>query len=290
MRKHLTILLSAALAACGSAAPAAPEAKPAMWKLSDPDTTIYLFGTVHVLPSDLKWRTARFDQTVGQAKELVLEINDQDDKAAIGQLYKRLAFSPGLPPVLDRVPADKRDALAAAIEKAGLKPAQLDPMETWAVAVTLGASMYAGMGASPDNGVENQLRASFKDRPVEGLETTEQQLGYFDVMPEETQRKLLVSMVDDMKSATMDFQKMVSAWSSGDTGAIARTFDDELKKAPEIAKVLIDQRNANWVQWLKHRLDQPGTVMVAVGAGHLAGKGSVIDLLQKQGLKVERVQ
>ena len=290
MRKHLTILLSAALAACGSAAPAAPEAKPAMWKLSDPDTTIYLFGTVHVLPSDLKWRTARFDQKVGQAKELVLEINDQDDKAAIGQLYKRLAFSPGLPPVLDRVPADKRDALAAAIEKAGLQPAQLDPMETWAVAVTLGASMYAGMGASPDNGVENQLRASFKDRPVEGLETTEQQLGYFDAMPEETQRKLLVSMVDDMKSATLDFQKMVSAWSSGDTGAIARTFDDELKKAPEIAKVLIDQRNANWVLWLKHRLDQPGTVMVAVGAGHLAGKGSVIDLLQKQGLKVERVQ
>jgi hypothetical protein len=290
MRKFLTILLSATLAACGSAAPAAPKAKPALWKLSDPDTTIYLFGTVHVLPSDLKWRTARFDQTVGQAKELVLEINDQGDKAAIGQLYKRLAFSPGLPPVLDRVPADKREALAAAIEKAGLKPAQLDSMETWAVAVTLGASMYAGMGASADNGVENQLRASFKDRPIEGLETTEQQLGYFDVMPEDTQRKLLVSMVDDMENATTDFRKMVTAWSSGDTGAIARTFDDELKKAPEIAKVLIDQRNANWVEWLKHRLDQPGTVMVAVGAGHLAGKGSVIDLLQKQGLKVERVQ
>ena len=68
MRKHLTILLSAALAACGSAAPAAPEAKPAMWKLSDPDTTIYLFGTLHVQPSDLKWRTARVDKTVVHAK------------------------------------------------------------------------------------------------------------------------------------------------------------------------------------------------------------------------------
>ena len=72
--------------------------------------------------------------------------------------------------------------------------------------------------------------------------------------------------------------------------AIGRTFDNELKKAPEIAKVLIDTRNANWVRWLEHRLDQPGTVLVAVGAGHLAGKGSVIDLLQKQGYKVERVQ
>lgn len=290
MRQYLTLLLSAALAACGSAAPAAPKAKPAMWKLSDPDTTIYLFGTVHVLPSNLKWRTARFDRTVGQAKELVLEINDQDDKTAIANLYKRIAFSPGLPPILDRVPADKRAALKATIEKAGLKPAQLDGMETWAVAVTLGASMYAGIGASADNGVENQLRASFKGRPVEGLETTERQLGYFDTMPEETQRKLLVSMVDDSSTASADFRKMIAAWSAGDTKAIAKTFDDELKKAPEIAQVLIDKRNANWVEWLKHRLDQPGTVLVAVGAGHLAGKGSVIDLLQKQGLKVQRVQ
>ncbi|HEU4967613.1 TraB/GumN family protein [Sphingomonas sp.] len=290
MRQIASLLLTVALAACGSAAPAAPQAKPAMWKLSDPDTTIYLFGTVHVLPDDLKWRTARFDQTVGQAKELVLEINDQEDKAKVAEVYRRLALSPGLPPILDRVPADKRAALAAAIEKAGLKAEQLDHMETWAVAVTLGASMYAGMGASPANGVENQLRVSFEGRPVEGLETTEQQLGYFDKMPEATQRKLLVSMIDDIKNATTDFQKMVTAWSSGDTGAIARTFDDELKSAPEIARVLIDTRNANWVDWLKQRLDQPGTVLVAVGAGHLAGKGSVIDLLQKQGLKVERVQ
>jgi uncharacterized protein YbaP (TraB family) len=290
MRQFLTLLLSAALAACGSAAPAAPQAKPALWKLSDPDTTIYLFGTVHVLPENLKWRTPRFDRTVGQAKELVLEINDMDDKAGLAQLYKRLAFSPGLPPVLDRVPADKRAELQALLEKSGLKPAQLDSMETWAVAVTLGASMYATMGASSDNGVENQLRASFKGKPVEGLETTEQQLGYFDAMPEETQRKLLISMIDDMKNASAEFRKMLAAWSSGNTAAIAQTFDDELKKAPEIAQVLIDKRNANWVEWLKRRLDKPGTVMVAVGAGHLAGKGSVIDLLQRQGYKVQRVQ
>jgi uncharacterized protein YbaP (TraB family) len=192
--------------------------------------------------------------------------------------------------VLDRVPAEKRADLEALIVKMGLKPAQLDGMETWAVAVTVGASMYAGMGASSDNGVENQLRASFKGRPVEGLETTAQQLGYFDAMPEATQRKLLVSMIDDVKNARADYQKMLGAWKGGDTGAISRTFDDELKDSPEIARVLIDQRNANWAEWLKGRLDKPGTVLVAVGAGHLAGKGSVIDLLQKLGLKVQRVQ
>lgn len=292
MRHTVNLLLLAfALSACGSSAPAAP-AKPAMWKLSDPDTAIYLFGTVHVLPKGAKWRTSRFDATVAAADELVLEINDQHDKPALAATYARLAASPGLPPVLDRVPADKRPQLEALVKKSGLKLTQLDAMETWAVAITLGASMYGEMGASVDEGVETQLRASFAgtQKRVSALETTEQQLGYFDKLPEPVQRNLLASVLEDATTATADFNKMIAAWSSGNTGAIARTFDDELKKAPEIAKVLIDERNANWVGWLQRRLDRPGNIMVAVGAGHLAGKGSVIDLLRKQGLKVERVQ
>ena len=288
MRNLFSLFLTLSLAACSTAEPV--HARPALWKVYDPDTTIYLFGTVHVLPDKIDWRTPRFDTAVRDAQELVLEIADQGDKARLAEVYRKLAFSPGLPPVLDRVPAEKRAELQALIEKSGLKASQLDQMETWAVAVTIGASMYGQMGATADAGVENQLRASFANRPVTGLETTEQQLGYFDTMPEETQRKLLVSMIDDMQTATADFQKMVQAWSSGNTTAIARTFDDELKKAPEIAHVLIDERNANWVRWLRTRLQQPGTVLVAVGAGHLAGQGSVIDQLKKQGMKVERVQ
>ena len=288
MRHLLTLMLTLSLAACSAAEPV--RARPALWKVTDPDTTIYLFGTVHVLPKDVDWRTPRFDGAVREAEELVLEIADQGDKQQLANTYRKLAYSPGLPPILDRVPADRRDELEAIIKKTGLQPAQLDGMETWAVAITIGASMYGQMGASADAGVENQLRSSFERKPVTGLETTEQQLGYFDTMPEATQRKLLVSMIDDMQTATADFQKMVQAWSSGNTRAIARTFDDELKKAPEIAQVLIDKRNANWVRWLKERLATPGAVMVAVGAGHLAGEGSVIDMLQKQGMRVQRVQ
>lgn len=289
MRAFVSSLFAFVLAACSSSAPAQP-AKPAMWKLSDHDTTIYLFGTVHVLPKNLVWRTPRFDAAANSAQELVLEIADNDDQAAVAQTYARLAASPGLPPVLERVPADKREKLAALIQKAGLKPEQLNPFETWAVAVQIGSAMYREIGASPAQGVETTLRSSVGAKKVSALETTEQQLGYFDTMPEAVQRKLLVSMIDDADSAATDFQAMLKAWSSGDTAAIARTFDDELRNAPEIAEVLIDRRNRAWVEWLKRRLDQPGTVMVAVGAGHLAGKGSVIDLLERQKLKVERVQ
>lgn len=289
MRKALTLLLLLVSSACSSPAPARP-AKPAVWKLSDPDTTIYLFGTVHVLPTGVSWRTPAFEKMVASADELVLEIADQGDKAATAATYARLAASPGLPPILDRVPADARPRLEALVKKAGLQPSQLDGLETWAVAITLGASLYGEIGASPEQGVETQLRTSFAKRPISGLETTAQQLGYFDTMPEATQRTLLISILEDADTAKTDFDKMVAAWASGDTKAIARTFDDELKKAPEIASVLIDKRNASWADWLKRRLDRPGTVMVAVGAGHLVGKGSVVDLLQRKRVTVRRVQ
>lgn len=291
MRSLLTGLAALAIAACGTTSAAAP-ARPALWKVSDPDTTIYLFGTIHVLPKDIVWRTPAFDAALKSADELVLEIADQNDKAAAAQTFRTLALSPNLPPLLDRVPADKRATLQAMIGKAGLKPQMLDPLETWAAAVTLGAALYAGVGLTADNGVERALSGTAEEaaKPTIGLETTAQQLGYFDKLPEAAQRELLVSVVDDSKNMAAEFEKMVSAWRRGDVDAIAATFDDELRKSPELASVLLDQRNANWTEWLKGRLAKPGTAFVAVGAGHLAGKGSVIERLRAAGMKVERVQ
>lgn len=291
MRSLLTGLAAFAIAACGLTSAAAP-ARPALWKVSDPDTTIYLFGTIHVLPKDIAWRTPAFDAALNGADELVLEIADQSDKAAAAQTFRTLATSPNLPPLLDRVPADKRATLEAMLTKAGLKPEMLDPLETWAAAVTLGAALYAGAGLTADNGVERTLSGAAQQtaKPTIGLETTAQQLGYFDALPEAAQRELLVSVVDDSKNVAAEFEKMVSAWRRGDVDAIAATFDDELRKSPELAAVLLDRRNANWTEWLKGRLAKPGTAFVAVGAGHLAGKGSVVERLRAAGLKVERVQ
>ena len=97
-------------------------------------------------------------------------------------------------------------------------------------------------------------------------------------------------MVDDATDPQKEFNDMVSAWSRGDDKAIALTFDDELKLSPELVEALLHQRNANWKIWLEKRLEKPGTIFVAVGAGHLAGPDSVIALLSKDKFKVERIQ
>ena len=87
-----------------------------------------------------------------------------------------------------------------------------------------------------------------------------------------------------------EFGGMLSAWSKGDVKGIARTFDQDLSGSPELAQNLIKKRNANWSKWIEQRMSQPGAIMVAVGAGHLAGRDSVIDLLKRNGYRVRRLQ
>jgi uncharacterized protein len=286
----------ALIAACAGAsdkdknAAAAPH--PALWKLSDADTNIYLFGTIHVLPDNYKWRTPAFDKAAGASQELVLEVADLDDDAKSADAFMRLATSPNLPPIIDRVPADKRAGLQSLVAKAGVPSPVLDRFESWAVAVTLSAGMLKALNVSPESGVERQLLANFRaaKKPVVGLETIEQQLTLFDTLAEPTQRAFLISMVDESGDARAEYEKMLTAWSSGNQGGIAISFDDELALTPELTDALLRKRNANWTAWIAERMKQPGTIMIAVGAGHLAGSESVQAMLAERGLKVSRLQ
>jgi uncharacterized protein YbaP (TraB family) len=205
----------------------------------------------------------------------------------------RLATSTrGLPPLLDRVPRDKRAALATAIAKSRIAPAALDRMETWAVALALLGPQFGAMDLHQDEGVEMKLKQRFSaaGKPIGQLETNEEQLGFFDTLPESAQQALLLGTLESPVTVSRQFDTMLAAWARGDVKAIARSFNAEMEGSPALADLLLKRRNANWTRWIEGRLGQPGTVMVAVGAGHLAGNDSVQAMLEKRGVKVTRVQ
>jgi uncharacterized protein YbaP (TraB family) len=285
----LTVLLVA-----GSADAKAPRtAQPALWEVSDPDTTIYLFGTIHLLPENYEWRTAKFDQAVSRSQELVVEtIVDDKNPTKMMTVLASLGFSKGLPPISDRVSPDKRAALDAAIAKSGVPHIVFDQMETWTAAFTLLSMQFRDMGLKGANGVEAVLRENFSTRgkPIGELETNAEQLGFFDTLPEPAQRALLEGALGESEGMDKQFAEMLEAWARGDVKGIAATFDRDLAASPELEDALIRRRNANWSKWIEQRLAKPGSVMVAVGAGHLAGKQSVIAMLRQQGYKVRQVQ
>lgn len=299
MKKLLNRLFAplAALLAMGSApvsAASTPQAgRPALWEVSDTDTTIYLFGTIHLLPDNYSWRTPKLDQALNNSQQLVVEtIVDQKNPTKLMQAMASLAFSPGLPPLASRVSPGKRAALAEAIRKSGVPPQALDKMETWAAAFILLGNQFRDMGLKGEDGVEIVLRNEFtsEGKPIGELETNLQQLSFFDKLPESAQRQLLEGAIDQSSESKTEFNQMLSAWSKGDVKAIARSFNHDLADSPALTQALLTTRNANWSRWIEQRMAQPGAIMIAVGAGHLAGKGSVIDLLKRDGFKVRRLQ
>jgi len=219
------------------------------------------------------------------------DVNETDPSATIGELFK-LAISPGLPPLVERVKPEKRAALATAIAKSGIPAPAFDKMETWAAAFLLLAGQFKDLGLESGSGVESILKKQFVagGKPIGQLETNAEQLGFFDKLSEGAQRDFLDGVLDESADVKEQFGGMLDAWSKGDIAGIAKSFNADMGEAPELLDALIARRNANWANWVKSRLDQPGTVMMAVGAGHLAGDKSVVNLLQKQGLKVTRVQ
>jgi uncharacterized protein YbaP (TraB family) len=266
-------------------------AHPALWEVTDPDTTIYLFGTIHLLPKDLQWRTPKIDQAMESSQELVVEtIVDEKDPTKLMSAMASLGLAKGLPPIMDRVPAADRPKLAAAIKKSGVPETAYNGMKTWMAAFLLLGNQFKALGLS--GGAEGILKNAFtsEGKPIGELETNVQQLAFFDRLPEPAQRALLEGAIEDQKATDTEFSGMLDAWSKGDVKGIARTFDKELSDSPALSQSLIRQRNANWKKWIEQRMAEPGTIMIAVGAGHLAGDGSVIELLKRDGYKVRRLQ
>jgi uncharacterized protein len=283
------------LAAAPAHSPALPaEAHPAMWKLADADTTIYLFGTMHILPAGTKWMDPAIRQAIDSSQSLTLEAVLDQDPGAVATVLMKLGTAKDLPPLADRVPPAKRAQLAAMVKESGFPPAFLDGMKSWAAAIMLtGAALkQIGVDTAASPGVEPQITALFRaaDKPVDGLETAELQLGYFDKLPESGQRAFLVATLDDPAKAKADFAKMLGAWARGDPAAIEKSFADDPEFTPELRDLLIRQRDRAWADALARRLEKPGTVFVAVGAGHLVGPDSVQKMLAAKGLKVVRVQ
>jgi uncharacterized protein len=292
LRKAVAALGIPLLVAAVPAEARAPHvSQPALWEVSDPDTTIYLFGTIHLLPDNYQWRTPKFDQAMASAQELIVEtIVDDKNPQKLMQAMASLGFAEGLPPLVKRLPPSKRPALEAAIKKSGMPPQALDKMKTWTAAIILLGGKFKELGLS--GGVEGVLRNDFstKGKPVGELESNLEQLSYFDRLPEPAQRALLEGAIDDTESLDAELGGMLKAWSAGDVNGIAKTFDRDLSSTPDLQNSLIRLRNANWSKWIEQRLDKPGAVLVAVGAGHLAGKDSVLEILKKDGYKVRRLQ
>ncbi|MDE2403433.1 MAG: TraB/GumN family protein [Sphingomonadales bacterium] len=302
-RRLAATLLAALLALIGlsqpmsaQARPARPAAartapvRPALWKVSDKDTTIWLFGTIHALPKGLEWYKGPVAAAFEQSDALVTEIIEKSPEEMRPIVLAKAMLPEGQTLRGMLAPAD-RAAFEKALAGNALPVAAFDRYQPWYAAVALATLPLLSSGYDPANGVDAQLsdRALAAKRGREALETPEFQLGLFGSLPLDTQKKYLREVVDNLPKLKGELNRIIAAWKAGDAARLARLMNED-EDDPVLEQRLLIDRNRDWAQWIKARMDKPGRVFIAVGAGHLAGAGSVQDQLARLGLRATRVQ
>lgn len=264
------------------------DADPAIWVVKDADATIYLFGTIHLLPAGHDWFNGPVRAAYDASDELVIEMVEPP-QTEMQQLTLELGVAKDGVALRDRLAPDVRASYDAALRGLGLPIASFDSFKPWLAAVTLGVLPIVKAGYDPTQGVERLILAN-STKPVEGLETARQQLGFFNNLSMADQLAYLNTTVDGLDGYVAQVDTLVDAWAAGDVDRVADLMNEGLKDSPaDVAKVLLADRNARWAKWIEQRLRQPGTVFMAVGAGHLAGPQSVQTKLAAKGLTSRRL-
>lgn len=272
-------------------APLVASARPALWVVQHADATIYLFGTVHVLPGDTRWRFPALEQALARSQVLYLEATD-DNPALLASLVTRYGMESGRS-LSSRLDTTDNQALVRAATAAGLPRgvATLEPMKPWLAALTLAIAPLKNAGMDPAKGVDRQLKAQMQKagKPVRGLEHAGDQIRALAGLSPAQQRVFLRAAMQGVDTAVIDLRWLIAAWQQGDVAAIGQLGDEDLRHtAPALYQALVVTRNQRFAGKIVALMRQPGVIFIAVGAAHLAGPHSLQRELENRGLKIRR--
>jgi hypothetical protein len=266
------------------------NANPALWKVTSQGATVYLFGTVHVLPKAVHWMDPKIEEALSASSELWTEADVSNLSEAVDAIRHYGIARPG--ETEGMLPPPYRARYVRQITQVAFSPVIFAHARPWLAEILLstGAMQRAG-----DNqlGVDLTLLQYAHDHKLltPTFETVDQQFAMLSDMPQEAQLASLEDTIDEFDQAGPIFSKLVGAWQTGDEAQLDALINKTMRARSEIVWTeVILRRNEKFAEKISDRLQGSGTAFVAVGAGHLCGQDGVPALLEKRGFTVKRIE
>ena len=286
-----------------TASDAAPEragaptsiAGPALWRVGDDDTTVYLFGTVHVLRPEHNWLEAPVAAALDAADTVFFEADIESTRAQSDLMaaVTELGFYTDGVTLRDVLEADEEAEVVETLALLDVPILGIDNFKPWFAAIQLSDIHLERQGFRRDAGVEEVLRARAERSGASFafLETGAEQIELLASVPEAAQIQMLVDTATQIEDEPTLLDTLIEEWIDGDVGALETLIEaDASLGAGDVREVMLTRRNANWARQLDDLIDtQPGTFFVAVGAAHLVGDDSVQAQLEPYGHLAERL-
>jgi uncharacterized protein YbaP (TraB family) len=288
-------LLVCCAPACGQApddAKSLTAGPSSVWVVEKDGHRIYLGGTIHLLRAQDYPLPDAFEHAYNSSNKLVFEL--PPDSEGDGEVVIRMRQMGSYPPG-DDLTQHVSDATLKKVytwaQQSTFPKAAVHRMRPWFLALTIAMSEYQKLGAEPDRGVDQffEKRAKMDRKPGEGLETVEFQLSIFSNLSDQLQEELLLQTFTEAETMRKDFTELTTAWRKGDAEKLHELLFRDADKYPELMENFLLKRNKVWVKPLLNYLKKGESVFVLVGAGHLGGKGGVLELMKEEGCTVTQL-
>lgn len=288
MRDLRRFLAASAAATCLAAGAAGAE--PALWEVDGGNSTVWLFGSVHLLPEGGFEVGGTLADALENAERVCLEIDPgaQDDAETAAITLGR-AVDPEGRDLFELLGPDADDVRAAA-DDADVPLEALAMFEPWFAGLSVSLMAIQARGYDVQHGVEQIVQAEAQEAGKEscGLETLDAQLGMLDGLPAELQSEMLLQALEEADDIESLVEPMLDAWRRGDEAGLERSLEEDFEGYPELAEALIFRRNERWAEQVSEMLEGDEDVLVVVGAMHLVGDRGLPALLAERGYEVSR--
>lgn len=291
----MTILRSIMAVFCAAAFALTARAEPALWTLSDEDTVVHLFGTVHLLPEDVDWRRPHVESAFADADTFCVETDILGNMTTVMQLTLREGVFSGDERLSDYLTAEQEQDLREIAAELGILYQGLDVQKPWNAMFSLSEALAVRSGMHAGLGVEMSLlpEAKAEGKRICEMESPQEHVYSISRLPIDVQLAALIGDADTYQSPTEaidaaieDLRNTVDDWASGNVEALGEISQDDFGH-PDFYNAILTKRNQNWVPRIEALLDEPGVKFVAVGAAHLAGPDSVVVMLRELGYSVD---
>ncbi len=277
---------------------------PAVWQVTDPESgnSIKMMGTIHIVPD-----------TQALVPQYVMDIYNESDGVAVEydvskiqsdmviqiQYLSYFVLNDGST-ITDHLSAETYEKAKAKLTELGYYNAAFDTYNASYWESLMSSAMIMSLDGMKESGIDSYFIGLAKEdgKEVRDIEELEDQMNALTASTDALAEYNINGALEiSMEEFEEDFMELYNVWAKGDVEGYAELdaegmeeFPEELKADYEVYNdLLLTQRNIGMAEKAAEYIKNGDNIFYMVGFAHFCGDGSVIDLLEKQGYKVEKI-
>jgi uncharacterized protein len=265
---------------------------PAIWRIRSAESTVYLFGSIHILPVEFAWRSKRIEDAMAASDLFVFEVpTGKESLAEEHDFVLRNGILPRRQSIKAMLSPGEFDTYSSVMRNAGLIPGDYERYRPWLAALVLGLAYLHPDNLTTLRGADDEIMdyARGHERQTNYLETPLQQLQLLTAGTERVQLAGLRRLINALPGSRNLEENLRGAWARGDADGLNALLDRVFSSSPETQDFLVGRRNRLWLPTINAALQRPGSAMITVGAAHIGGKSGLVTLICSEGYRVERL-